>query len=98
MKFRFRDKVLERLYHDPGFDGGFPAEVVTRFRKRLMLIANAADERDFYALKSLHFEKLKGKRKRQRSMRLNERWRLIVEFEGSGKEREVIIVAIEDYH
>ncbi len=98
MKFRFRDKALERLYTDPGFRGEFPEEVVRRFRKRMMLISSAADERDFYQLKSLRFEKLKGRRKHQRSMRLNDRWRLIVEFEGSGEEKELIVVAIEDYH
>lgn len=61
-------------------------------------IRAATDERDFYAMKSLHFEKLKGKRSRQYSMRLNDQWRLILEMEGKGNDKVLVIVAIEDYH
>ncbi len=62
------------------------------------MIRAALDERTFYKLKSLHFEKLKGGRSHQHSMRLNKKWRLILEFDGSGSARVVCIVAIEDYH
>ncbi len=98
MKLRFRDRVLERLYTERDFSGGFPKEIVKLYRKRIAMIRAAPDERDFYALKSLHFEKLSGKRKLQRSIRLNERLRLVLEFEGAGKEKTALIVAIEDYH
>jgi len=56
------------------------------------------DEREFYALKSLHFEKLKGDRAHQRSMRLNSQWRLILEFEEDSDGKIAVIVSIEDYH
>lgn len=48
--------------------------------------------------KSLHFEKLKGNRTHQHSIRLNERWRLIIELEGEASHRTVVVVSIEDYH
>ena len=49
-------------------------------------------------MRSLHFEKLKGGRRHQYSMRLNDQWRLILEMEGKGHEKILVIVAIEDYH
>jgi len=98
MKFRFGDNVLERLYTERDFRGPFSKEIVKLYRKRMAMIRSAPDERDFYDLKSLHFEKLSGKRKNQRSIRLNEQLRLVIEFEGKGDNKTVVILAIEDYH
>jgi proteic killer suppression protein len=58
----------------------------------------SSDERVFYNLKSLHFEKLKGDRSHQHSMRLNKQWRLIIEFEGIAPNKLVAVISIEDYH
>ena len=64
----------------------------------MQVIRGAKDERDFYALKSLHYEKLKGNRSHQHSMRLNVKYRLILEYEGAAPDKTVVVVAIEDYH
>jgi proteic killer suppression protein len=64
----------------------------------MQTIRSAPDERDLYALKSLHFEKLKGQRSHQHSIRLNDQWRLILEFKGKAPNKTIVIVAIEDYH
>ena len=98
MKVRFASGPLERLETDPGFTGGHSADVVRLYRKRMNLIRQAVDERDLYALKSLHFEKLKGARSEERSIRLNDQWRLILKFEGQGSSKTVVIISIEDYH
>ena len=58
----------------------------------------AVDERAFYEMKSLHFEKLKGRRAEQHSMRLNDQWRLIVKLKKRGKGTVVELLGIEDYH
>lgn len=97
MEVRFRDMSLDSLETTPG-DAGWPPGVVKAFRKRLALIRAADDERVFYGLKSLHYEKLKGKRQHQRSMKLNDQWRLVLELEGKGSDKVVWIVSIEDYH
>ena len=94
----FRDESLSRLETEQPFTAGYPQAVVRAFRKRLQGIRSAPDERDFYQMKSWHFEKLKGKRKRQRSIMLNDQFRLILEFKGSGIDKQVWIVGIEDYH
>lgn len=61
-------------------------------------IRAAADERDFHKQRSLKFERLKGSRAHQHSMRLNNQWRLVLEFEAKGPEKVVVVVDIEDYH
>ncbi len=97
MEVRFRHSWLDRLETEPG-DGKWPAPVVRRYRMTLAWIRAADDERDLYGNRSLHYEKLKGNRKHQRSMRLNDQYRLILEIEGEGADRVVHIVGIEDYH
>ena len=98
MDVRFADDRLGRLEKEKGFSGGFSQAIVTAFRKRMRVIRRAPDERDFYALKSLHFEKLKGNRSHQHSMKLNDQWRLILEFEAQDSGKVVVVVSIEDYH
>ena len=88
MEVTFADADLDRLETDGRFDGGHAPAVVKAYRKRMQQIRAADDERVFYALKSMHFEKLKGDRDHQRSMRLNHQWRLILQIEGSGEEKE----------
>ena len=104
MEVRFADNSLQELETDPKATGGFPPEVVKAFRKRMQVIRAAPDERDFYQLKSLHYEKLKGKRSHQHSMRLNDQYRLVLEYEEKSSKEEksptkvAVIVSIEDYH
>ena len=64
----------------------------------MQVIRAALDERVFYAMKSLHYEKLKGDRVGQRSMRLNDQWRLILRIEEDDTGKLVVIVSIDDYH
>lgn len=94
----FRDDNLDRLETDADFDDGYQSSIVKAYRKRIQQIRAAHDERDFYQLKSLRFEKLKGDRGHQHSMRLNDQWRLILELRGSSPNKIVYIVGIEDYH
>ena len=97
MDVAFADDDLERLEFDPSYTAGFDAAIVRNYRKLVQIIRDAPDERVFYALKSLHYEKLKGKRAHQRSVRLNIQWRLIPEIVERNK-KTVVIISIEDYH
>lgn len=97
MDLVFRGRRLDKLETDD-FDAGYHPTIVKAFRRRLQQIRAAVDERDFYAQKSLRFKKLRGDRAHQRSMRLNDKWRLVLEFEGRGAQKVAVIVGIEDYH
>ena len=98
MEIRFKDHRLDRLETDASYDAGFSREIVRAYRKCLQRIRAAPDERVFYSLKALHFEKLKGDRAHQHSMRLNKQWRLVIEFEGVAPNKLVAVISIEDYH
>ena len=98
MEPRFRTKDLDRFEVDAGFDGGFARDLVRAYRKRLRAIRGATDERDLRAVKGNRFERLKGKRAHQHSMRLNDQWRLIIEITKDNPDNVVEIVSIEDYH
>ena len=97
MDVRFRDKDLEILEKDGRATAGFSQAIVKAFRKRMQLIRAAPDERDFYALKSLHFEKYQAI-PGQYSMRLNDQYRLLLEFDSQPRQKTVVIVGIRDYH
>lgn len=98
MEVQFANADLDRLETAPSFRMGFPPALVIAYRKRLQFIRAALDERDFRAWKGLHFERLEGKRQHQYSMRLNDQFRLIVEFVDTGSGKQVRIIGVEDYH
>lgn len=98
MDVAFKEMSLDRLETDASFNAGFGDAVVKAYRKRMQQIRAATDERIFYAHRSFHFEKLKGDRDGQFSMRLNDQWRLIVELHGQAPKKTVYIVEITDYH
>ena len=97
MDVRSDDKILERLEQDERVSAGFSPAIVKVFRRRMQMIRAAPDERDFYVLKSLHFEKYQAY-PGQYSMRLNDQYRLIVEIESESQAKTVVIVGIKDYH
>lgn len=98
MEIDHDDDDLDRLETDAGFTAGYGPEIVRGFRKAMQAVRAAQDERDLYASRGLRFEKLEGNRKHQHSMRINKQWRLIVALRGTGQQKRVGIVAIEDYH
>lgn len=98
MEIEFADDDLDRLEVDASFNAGYSAAIVSAYRKRIQMIRAANDERAFYAMKSLHFEKLQGNRSNQYSMRLNDQWRLIITIKTQTESKTVVVVSIEDYH
>ena len=73
-------------------------DVTKAFRKKMGLIASAESESDLRSYRALRFEKLKGARVGQHSIRLNDQWRLILRIENDATGRLLIIVEIVDYH
>ena len=99
MDVQFANGDLDRLEIDPAFNAGHSRQVVRAFRKTMGIIRAAVDERVFYAFRGLRYEKLKGRRSHQHSMRLNDQWRLIIELRSNGPHNTLVIVqSIEDYH
>lgn len=99
MRFRFKDKKLEFLYTEEKNAHKYP-NVIDDFFEVMAIIDAALDERDLYANKGLHFEKLSGQRGKQEqwSLRLNKQWRLIVALKEDEDGAYLQIIDIEDYH
>jgi proteic killer suppression protein len=97
MDVRHLDKKLERLEIDRNYVAGFGSDVIRAYRKVMAVIRAAVDERAFYAMKSLHYEKLKGNRSHERSMRFNKQFRLILQITVADQ-KTAVIISIEDYH
>ena len=99
MQIEFHDDKLHRLYVDVGFrDRRYESPVVKSCRKKVSLIQAATDLNDLKAMRSLHLEKLKGNREDQYSIRLNDKWRLILKLREEPSGQTVVIVEIVDYH
>lgn len=98
MRFFFANKKLERLYTEEKGAHKYPPTVIDAFFEVMSVIESALDERDLYALKSLHYEKLKGNRSHQRSIRLDRQFRLILERARDEMGKYFWIIQIEDYH
>jgi proteic killer suppression protein len=98
MDIIFEDASLKRLEEDPTYDAGFERAIVRAYRMRLQFIRAANDERAFYAMKSLHYEKLKGNLDGCYSMRLNKQWRLLLKLRKGDLGNLVIVISISDYH
>lgn len=98
MEVEFTDENLDRLETDADFTAGYSAAIVKAFRRRMQAIRAALDERDLYAVRGNNFEKLKGKRDHQYSVRLNDQMRLILEIRETKPKHTIVVVTIEDYH
>jgi proteic killer suppression protein len=98
MDVEFDDSSLDRLETDSAYSAEFGDAVVKAYRKRMQQIRAASDERVFYALRSLNFEKLTRVSEGQYSMRLNKQWRLIIELRGEAPRKTLHVVEITDYH
>jgi proteic killer suppression protein len=98
VEFEFANRKLERLYTEEHGAKRYPDPVVDAFFAVMTAIVHANDERDLRALKHLHFEKLKGKRKHQRSLKLHGGYRLVVQLLEDPEGAYLLIEEIEDYH
>lgn len=93
------DRELEGMELNPDYQGVWQS-IAERFRRVMNIVRQAKNEVELHNWKGLRLEKLKGKRSHQHSMRLNDQWRLIVEFiSRSGPNNNLCsIKSIEDYH
>ena len=99
MRIRFEDDDLRRLHHERDFVlPRLGPEVTRAFRKKVAYLEEAESEADLRNYKALHFEKLRGGRLGQHSIRLNRRWRLILRVETDTEGRLLIIVEVVNHY
>ena len=69
-----------------------------RFARRRRTWKKRSPEIDLRRYKALHFEKLRGGRSGQHSIRLNRQWRLILRMETDAEGRLLIIVEVANHY
>jgi proteic killer suppression protein len=98
MDIVFADRNLGLVETEDAGLTKLPVAVIKSVRRKLTLIRAAPDDRALRNWKSLHYEKLKGDRDGQRSVWVNEKYRIVFLLNEDTKPPTVTIVAIEDYH
>lgn len=96
MRFKFKDKKLERLYTSEEGAHKFPNLIVKRFFEVVATITAVPDIRDLYNLKGLRFKKLR-RDPTLHSMRLNQQYRLLVTIQRDGNGQFILILEIDDH-
>lgn len=97
MAIEFRDRGTEDIYNGVDSKAGrkvCPPDLVARARAKLFLIDDAETIEDLRVPPGNRLEALKGDRKGEHSIRINERYRICFRWTEAGA-REVEIV---DYH
>ena len=95
MKIIIQDEYLGVLADQSALTGKqkYPAEVITKYKMRISQISNVANTQELRAIKSLHFEKLKEARYKDKySIRLNKAYRLIFAIGKDEQTLEVVII------
>jgi len=97
MKIAFEDSRLALIESDLAGETKLPVAVIRAARRKLTVLRAAVDDRSLRNWKSLHYEKLKGDREGQRSIRVNAQYRMVFIL-SEGEPLTATILAIEDYH
>ncbi|HHW4669186.1 type II toxin-antitoxin system RelE/ParE family toxin [Xylella fastidiosa] len=90
MEVKFKDPSLERLEANQKYTAG----LVKVFHRRIQFIRASPDERAFYAMKSLHYEKLKDDPDSLYSMHLNDQWHLIMYLKAKEDDTRNLVVIV----
>ena len=72
--------------------------IIKSARRKLTVLRAAVDDRSLRNWKSLHYEQLRGGREGQRSIRLNDQYRMVFKLDEETEPQTVTILQIEDYH
>ena len=90
---RFKDRVTEQVSKGES-PKGFPANLVKVARRKLGYLNAAVDLNDLRSPPGNHLERLKGGRKGQQSIRINDQFRICFIWTDEGPNE----VVITDYH
>jgi len=94
MDVEFRDKKLALVETDRAAETRLPIAVINSLRHKLVIIRAAPDERTIRNWKSLHYERMEND---ERSIRLNDQYRLIFTLNTDCKPNKMTILRIWDH-
>jgi len=94
MDIEFRDEKLGLVEPDRAAETKLPVSVINSLRRKLGVIRAAPDERTLRNWKSLHYEKMADE---ERSIRLNDQYRLIFTLNTECRPNKVTVLRIWDH-
>ena len=98
MRIAFADEKLALIETEEAGVTRLPVAVIKSARRKLTVLKAAPDDRSLRNWKSLHYEKLRGEREGQRSIRLNDQYRMVFDLDEKTDPPTITILQIEDYH
>lgn len=98
MRIVFADEELALIETDRAGETRLGVAIIKSARRKLTVLRAAIDDRSLRNWKSLHYEKMRGDREGQRSIRLNDQYRLVFELDEETEPQTITILQIEDYH
>jgi proteic killer suppression protein len=88
----FRDRWLREFFVHDQSSRNIPPDLEARLFRKLQLLDDATSDSDLRAPPSNHFEKLRGSLAGWHSVRLNDQWRLIFQWDaGRGEAAQVYL-------
>lgn len=104
MQVKFYNKDLEYLYIHGKEKGSpkYPQEVSKSYIRKVAILIDAENTQHLRKYKSLHFEELQGDLKGSHSIRVNDKYRIILkiekELDGVTSVEVILIEDLKDYH
>ncbi len=99
VKVEYVDTELRRLTHDSNFElHCWSRAVVVAYRKKILLLMSAKDERDVQAMRSLNLLRTRGKTAGTYSVRLNDQFRLVLKFDAQDGDRVAVVLGLVECH
>jgi len=98
MDVYFSDPKLAAIETTDAAKAKLPIAVIKSARRKLTTIRAATDERTLRDWKSLHYEKLQGGMEGYRSIRVNDKYRMVFTIDATTQPNAVTIISVEDYH
>jgi proteic killer suppression protein len=93
---RFRERWLEDFFLLDRAGKNIPADLEPRLFRKLQLLDDASTDADLRVPPSNHFEKLRGSLAGWHSIRVNDQWRLI--FQWDARRGEAIDVYLDKHN
>jgi proteic killer suppression protein len=93
----FRDRWLEEFFVRELPSRNIPPSLETRLFRKLQLLDDADSDTDLRVPPSNHFERLRGNLAGGRSIRVNDKWRLIFIRDGSKGEISKVYLDKHEY-
>ena|SRR3989344_7383768 len=96
MEVNYKDKKLALLETDQAHETKLPVAVIKSYRRKVIQLKAAPDERTLRNLKSLHYEKLRSRE--GHSIRLNDAWRAIFTIDESITPPNITMLEITNHY